>query len=333
MSSSQPVSYGEFRRGLDKLVGLPVSKEVFCSQIGNELMWDLNYYMSLNFSVISSSDSSNELSSDERRLKEIARVLIEYVNMITAHYHTRLGQHQKTMSDTVSLGKICTEMAAMLSKQESQLEDKVAENAILVTKIAELKDQIRLLNSIVKTQKNAIDEIHSESATTLAQLLDANNKIKDQDFQIEQCEVQMDAGDQIRFGLEHKLDDLHNEIQLLQNTMTNMKRKHQDKNEDGSPSDVAEFEAFYSNKSPRLDDAGDALGLGYSSPESTLGESEESEGPEESEEEKESEDDTSNFCDELPPTSTEADQPNVDKSTVEAALLIPGTQALPMNII
>ena len=186
MSSSQPVSYGEFRRGLDKLVGLPVSKEVFCSQIGKELMWDLNYYMDLNFRVLSSTDSSNEPSSDERRLKEIARVLIEYVNMITAHYNARLGQHQKTMTDTVSLGKICTEMAAMLSKQESQLEDKVAENAILVTKIAELKDQIRLLNSIVKTQKNAIDEIHSESATALAQLLDANNKIKDQDSQIDQ---------------------------------------------------------------------------------------------------------------------------------------------------
>ena len=331
MSSVQPVSYGEFKRGLDKLVGLPVSKEVFFSQIGNELMWNLNYYMNLNFRALSSPDLSNEPSSDERRLKEIARVLIEYVNLITAHYNARLGQHQKTMSDTVSLGKICTEMAAMLSKQESQLEDKVAENAILVTKIAELKDQIRVLNSIVKTQKNAIDEIHSESATALAQLLDANNKIKDQDFQIEQCEVQMDAGDQIRYGLEHEVDDLHNEIEVLQNTVTNMKRKHQDKNEDGSPSDVAEFEAFYSNKSPRLDEPCDVLGLAYSS-----GDSEESGGHEESEESEESkepEDDTSNHCDGLPPTSTEADQPNVDKSMVETALLIPGTQALPMNII
>mgnify|MGYP001176495238 CR=1 FL=1 len=329
MSSFQPVSYGEFKRDLLKLVGLTVSKEVFSSQIGNELMWNLNYYMNLNFRALSSPDLSNEPSSDERRLKEIARVLIEYVNMITAHYHTRLGQHQKTMSDTVSLGKICTEMAAMLSKQESQLEDKVAENAILVTKISELKDQIRLLNSIVKTQKNAIDEIHSESATALAQLLDANNKIKDQDFQIDQLEDQINSGDQIKFDMEHQLDNLHNEIQLLQNTMTNMKRKHQDKNEDGSPSDVAEFEAFYSNKSPRLDDA---LGLGYSSPESTLGESEESEGPEESEEEKESEDDTPCFDQELPPTSTEADQPNVDKSKAESALPIPGTQELPMNL-
>ena len=328
MSSSQPVSYGEFRKDLDKLVGLAVSKEVFCSQIGNGLMWNLNYYMDLNFCALCSPDLSNEPSSDERRLKEIARVLIVYVNLITAHYNARLSQHGKTMSDTGSLGKICTEMAAMLSKQESQLEDKVAENAILVTQIAELKDQIRVLNSIVKTQKNAIDEIHSESATALAQLLDANNKIKDQDFQIEQCEVQMDAGDQIRCGLEHKLDDLHNEIEVLQNTVTNMKRKHQDKNEDGSPSDVTEFEAFYTNKSPRLDEAGDALGLAYSS-----GDSEESGGHEESEEEKEPEDDTSNRCDGLPPTSTEADQPNVDKSMVETALLIPGTQALPMNII
>ena len=331
MSSVQPVSYGEFRRGLDKLVGLPVSKEVFCSQIGTGLMWDLNYYMRLNFRAISSSDSSDEPSSDERRLKEIARVLIEYVNMITAHYHTRLGQHQKTMSDTVSLGKICTEMAAMLSKQESQLEDKVAENAILVTKIAELKDQMRLLNSIVKSQKNAIDELHSESATALAQLLDANNKIKDQDFQIGQLEDQINSGDQIKFDMEHQLDNLHNEIQLLQNTMTNMKRKHQDKNEDGSPSDVTEFEAFYTNKSPRRDEPCDVLGLAYSS-----GDSEESGGHEESEESEESEepeDDTSNRCDGLPPTSTEADQPNVDKSMVETALLIPGTQALPMNII
>ena len=141
----------------------------------------------------------------------------------------------------------------------------------------------------------------------------------------------MNSGDQIRFGLEHQMDDLHNEIQLLQNTMTNMKRKHQDKNEDGSPSDVTEFEAFYTNKSPRRDEPCDVLGLAYSS-----GDSEESGGheeSEESEEEKEPEDDTSNRCDELPPTSTEADQPNVDKSMVETALLIPGTQALPMNII
>ena len=110
--------------------------------------------------------------------------------------------------------------------------------------------------------------------------------------------------------------------------MTNIKRKYQDKNETESPSDVAEFEAFYSNKSPRLTSSY----LFDSSRESTVVASEEYEEPEESEEEKESEDDTPSFGQELPPTSTEAEQPNVDKSTVEAALLIPGTQELPMDI-
>ena len=290
--------------------------------------------MELNYRALPATDSEDS-SADERRLKEMARAFITYINLINSQHRARLHEHGKIMGDTIALGNTCTEMVSMLSKQESQLQGKVDEVAIFVTKNAELKDKIAKLEnqisssrSTLKSQRDTIDALNSDSATTFAHLLEANNKIKEHVLQIEHFELQItflentiDLNNQIRSDMEDQLSTLHKELQSLQTNMTNLKRKLEKNNEVESPGNVADFDDYRSNKSPRTTNTtDDASWLFDSSCESTAVASEESDVPEESvsEEEKESEDDTPSFGQELPPTSTEAEQPNVDKSTVEA---------------
>ena len=100
MSSLREVSYGEIKRSMHKHVGYSVSKEVFASH--TELIWNLWNYLNLNFCALSA-DSSDEANASERRLKNIVRVLIEFINQTTSNHNARLSQHGRTVKDTVSL--------------------------------------------------------------------------------------------------------------------------------------------------------------------------------------------------------------------------------------
>ena len=312
MSSFQAVSYSDFKRALHKFVGLSVSKEVFNSHC--ELMWDLYYYINLDFHALSSMDLSDEPSAAERRLKEIAHVLIDFINRTSAKHNVRLYQHGKAIRDAVSLSNVCKDMAAILSTQEAKLVNKVAKITELVTKIAELEEQLRSSNTTVESQRCTIVDLNSEVATVFAQNLDANDEIRDQGLQIQHQKDQIThlektvaLNDDTIYNMEHQLVDLQNELQV--------KRKFPDQNTVGSPSDVTEVDVSHPNKSPKLTDAfGAGSSLFDSTPESTVCESE---VDEESEEEKESED--------------EADNPNVDGSTVESAFPILDNPELPYS--
>ena len=318
--SFQAVSYGEFKRALHKFVGLSVSKEVFTSH--GELMWNLYYYLNLDFHALSSMDLSDEPSAAERRLKEIARVLIDFINLTSAKHNVRLYQHGTAIRDAVSLSNVCKDMAAILSTQEAKLVNKVAKITELVTKIAELEEQLRSSNTTVESQRCTIVDLNSEVATVFAQNLDANDEIRDQGLQIQHQKDQIThlektvaLNDDTIYNMEHQLVDLQDELQVLQDTMTHIKRKYQDQNTVGSPSDVTEVDVSHPNKSPKLTDAfGAGSSLFDSTPESIMCESE---VDEESEEEKESED--------------EADNPNVDGSTVESAFPILDNPELPYS--
>ena len=319
MSSFQAVSYGDYKRALHQYVGLSVSKEVFNSHC--ELMWDLYYYINLDFHALSSMDLSDEPSAAERRLKEIARVLIEFINLTSAKHNVRLYQHGKAIRDAVSLSNVCKDMAAILSTQEAKLVNKVAKITELVTKIAELdtkiaelEEQLRSSNTTVESQRRTIEDLNSEVATGYAQNLDANDEIREQGLEIQHhkdhiahLQKTIAFNDDSIYNMEHQLVDLQNELQV--------KRKFPDQNTVGSPSDVTEVDVSHPNKSPKLTDAvGAGSSLFDSTPESTVCESE---VDEESEEEKESED--------------EADNPNVDGSTVESAFPILDNPELPYS--